>query len=80
MRHADVLDGAIHVCGSLPAKHAGEYFLSGQSGEGEGSDELLRVLRHHDLDVQPFLLQPAHELGGFVRRHATRYSEDDAHG
>ena len=56
------------------AEHFGDDFLPGERGEGERGDEFLRGAGHHDLHVEFFLLQAAHELRGLVGCHSAGYA------
>ena len=53
---------------SSRTEHFGDDFFAGERGEGERSDEFLRRAGHHDLHVELFLLQAAHQFRGFVCR------------
>src|ERR1700728_19568 len=77
-----MFDGAFNICrssGTTGAEHIRDYFLSGERGESERSDELLRRAGHHHLHVQFFLLQAANQFGGFVSRYASGDGQCDFH-
>jgi len=82
LRDSDVLNRALDIGGRRAggAERFGDDFLAGEGGEGEGRDEFLRGARHHDLDVDFFLLEGADKLGGFVSCDAPGDPKRDSHG
>ena len=82
LRHGNVLDGAFHVGGAgfLRAEHFGDDFLAGDCGEGEGSDEFGGGAGHHDLHVELFLLQAAHEFRRFISCDSAGDANGNFHG
>src|SRR5262245_8426352 len=71
-----MFDGAFDVRFLLVrAEHLRDHLLSGERGEGERADELLRVRRHDDLNLQAVLLQFANQLSGLICRDAATYSD-----
>ena len=77
----DVFDRAFHICGRGigRAEHVRDDFLSGERGERERGNKLLRGARHHNLHVELFLLQAAHQFGGFIRRNSTGDAKRNFH-
>ena len=73
LRDGDMLDRAFDIGrrGIGRAEHVRDDFLSGERGKRERGDKLLRGARHHHLHVELFLLQTAHQFGGFIRRNST---------
>ena len=73
LRDRDVLDRGIDVGLMLfiRREHAGNDFLSGKRGEGEGTYELLGSARHHNLYVDATILQQA---DNFCRLRRGRFS------
>ena len=81
LRHGDVFDRAFHVGGrGLVAEHFGDDFLSGERGKRQRRDEFLRAPGHHHLHFDAFLLEPAHQFGGLVGRHASGNAQCHSHG
>ena len=63
--------------GIFRAEHFGDDFFPGERGEGERSDEFLGRAGHHHLHVELFLLQAAHQFGGFISGHSAGDAESD---
>jgi len=65
----------------IPVSRAFEYvdddWISRERLEGEGSDELLRTMGHHDVNFRAGLHQFAHEIGRLVRGDRAGNAYDD---
>jgi hypothetical protein len=73
LRDPDVLDGGIDIRlrTRVGSEHAGYDFFSGESGEGEWTNELLRGRGHDHLNANAAVLKKADHLGSFVSRNST---------
>ena len=81
LRDSNVLDRAFHVgSGCLAAKHFRNDFVSRERRERQRGNELLRARGHHRLHFDAFLLEPAHQFGGLIRRHASGNTKCHTHG
>ena len=81
LRDRDVFDGRVDVgfMRFVRREHAGDDFLSGKRGKGEGSNELLGGPRHHDLHADAVILQEADDLCRLVGCNAAGDAEGDLH-
>jgi len=81
VRRVDVLDGGsgVSLVGILGSPEAGNDFVSGQGGEGERRDEVLRGPGHDHVHVECMLLQFAHQFRGFIRSDAASDADCDLH-
>jgi hypothetical protein len=77
----DVFDRAFDVgwCTTGCGEEIGDDFLSSESGEGKGGNELLRTTGHDDLNVELFLLQAADKFRGLIRCDASGDPKRDSH-
>jgi hypothetical protein len=82
LRDSDVLDRAFNIggLGAAGTEDLGDNFFSGERGERQRRDELLRRACHHHLDVELFLLEPADKLHGLVGCNSTGDAQSDLHG
>jgi hypothetical protein len=80
LRTGDVLDLILIVetCGRIAFPHAGDHFVSGERGERERADKLLRSPGHDDVDVDFVLLQETDEFSGLVSGDSAANSDVDA--
>jgi len=67
-----MLDRALHIrARGLAAEHFGDDFCPVSAANVSGVTTLAALPGHDHLHIDAFLLEPAHQLGGFVSRYAS---------
>ena len=78
---ANVLYGGVKIAfsASRHGPEAGDHFVAGERGEGQGGDELLGRFGHHHVHIQRLALQGSHDFGRLISGNATRDTDSDLH-
>jgi len=78
--HCNVFDGGINVGVTIfRGKHSGDNFFSGERGEGEGANKLLRGFGHDDLHADAAFLHEPDDFRRFVGGNPATNTESDFH-